>query len=878
MAKKKAPIPQPEVAAAPETQLNGDNSLLIMQGADEIGGQDPNAEITFDASFGMPANDALGLTPEQEAALAEAEEILAEEAAKQRQAEADRRMALGEVLKRRRDDAVTFRLASEFETRAAEDQAYYEGQDETPLSQYYKGQVPDAPLLRKPVEQYRSKVFLNITRPYVETAAGKVIEVLCPSDESSFGIAPARLPAKMPDLSATVMQAEMSMQQAAQQEQAQQAQQMQLPEGAGAPPPVPTANAGEVSAGVDANALMNAEIAKATEKITACATATQDWIDTRLQLCGFQPAMREVVEDAARIGTGVLKGPVANVVTRMAVKTGDNGEMIIEAIKEILPATFAISAWNVYPDPACGEDIHRGQYIVERGTMVEREVLALLEDETYVKEAVMEAIARGPRSSAIDQSTRPPMASIDPKAEPFVIWHYTGFLGREDVMAMGCPCLETDEIENIGVPVVVTMIGDIPVKASLNPLPSGRFPYDFLCWQRVAGSPFGMGVGRQVRPAQDVLNANLRALNENGGLSSGPQIVLARNSVVPADGKWEITPRKVWYLKPDADIGDVTKAFNSFVIPGVQNELLSVIEFALKMAETATGLPVLLQGQVQNGVPETVGGMQILMANASSLLRRVARLIDDRLIVPHIGGYLEWARIYGEDPRLKEEFNVIPRGSTALVSRDVANQFLLTAVPNMIANPAFGIDPARWFKAISRRNGVDPAEIQFTKEELEKVLSAPPPPDPKVQVAEINKAAKESTAQLESQTRIAVAGVEAQTDRERTMRDTDRDSAYVALETERTRVTAEARIAELQLRRELALLDYASKHELKLEDVKKELAINGAKLDLQRELSTLPSPSEVGQIARAEVPVPSQVVSPPSEPAQHAPNGQAYQF
>src|SRR5574343_265795 len=135
---------------------------------------------------------------------------------------------------------------------------------------------------------------------------------------------------------------------------------------------------------------------------------------------------------------------------------------------------------------------------------------------------------------------------------------------------MKCSCEETDVITNIGVPVVVTMINNTPVKAHLSPATDGRFPYDFMCWQKVAGSPFGIGVARQIRSCQAILNSHVRAMMENAGLSSGPQIVIARGSIVPADGNWEITPRKVWLLKADADIQNVQGAINAFQIPSIQ--------------------------------------------------------------------------------------------------------------------------------------------------------------------------------------------------------------------------------------------------------------------------------------------------------------------
>jgi hypothetical protein len=360
---------------------------------------------------------------------------------------------------------------------------------------------------------------------------------------------------------------------------------------------------------------------------------------------------------------------------------------------------------------------------------------------------------------------------------------------------------------------------------------------------------------------------------ENAGLSSGPQIILSRGSIVPADGNWEITPRKVWLLKADADVQDVSHAFNAVVIPSVQQELLQAIEFALKMAENVTGLPILLQGQQgPSGVPETVGGMQILVANASSLLRRMARIFDDCVIKPHITAYYDWMMEWGDDPSIKGDFRIVAHGSSTLVARDQRNIFITQVAPQLMNNPSFGIDPTKLFKEIARVAGIlAPETLMFSPEEMAALQQAQAQAmanEPKLQVANIN-----------SQTRLQVAAMQNETNQMRVQRDTDRDSVYVGLETQRTQVTAATKMAELELRRELALLEYANQNQITLEKLKGQLAIEAGRNDLQRELATLPTPDEVAATVRGENiaanPMP-QVATPAVEPPGKAPDGQAF--
>src|SRR5574343_415321 len=778
-------------------------------------------------------------------------EALEEMAVAAKQAEEELRAKLGQVLVKHRDDAVKFRTASGIENQWAEDQAYYEGEDETQKTLYYKGLTTDSPLIAKPKNKYRSRVFLNITRPYVETAASKVIEVLSPVDDRAWSIEPTSVP-NLPQKPSPLVQA-LQLQQASppqQQIDPNTGQPMQAP----APDPLEEAQ----------------KIAKHAAK------GAQIWIDDKLQECDFPTSLRAVVDEASRLGTGIMRGPVPQV--RRTVKmtpAADGGEDQIEILEELVPTSKKISCWDAFPDPACGDNIHNGQFFVEHDQMVEKQVRDLIGQPGYIQEALLAVIEEGPKQGVTAGLAAAPHQSQDLTAARFHVWYYYGFLTREEVLAMKCSCEESDVITNIGVPVVVTMINDTPVKAHLNPSADGRFPYDFMCWQRVAGSPWGIGIARQIRSCQAILNSHVRAMMENAGLSSGPQIVLSRGSIVPADGSWEITPRKVWLIKADADVQDVSQAMGSVIIPSVQAELLQAIDFALKMAENVTGLPILLQGQQgSTGVPETVGGMQIVVANASSLLRRMARLFDDPITKPHVTAYYDWMMEFGEDDSINGDFHVVPRGSSALVAKDMRSTFLTQAVPQMIVNPAFGIDPARYFKQVAKLNGLEAEDIPFTQAELQALMSQQQPVDPRVQVA-----------QIKADTDIKTTQMEVQTDQARIARDIDRDTIYVKSENERTRTAGAIKMAELELRRELAMLEYANKNQITVEQIKAKLALEGSKMDLQRELAQFGHVSaQAARVTDAKLgnqqavveKAVEQVATPAVEPPGRAPDGQGY--
>jgi hypothetical protein len=229
---------------------------------------------------------------------------------------------------------------------------------------------------------------------------------------------------------------------------------------------------------------------------------------------------------------------------------------------------------------------------------------------------------------------------------------------------------------------------------------------------------------------------------------------------------------------------------------------------------------------------------------------------------------------FGDDDSIKGDFQVIPRGSSALVIKDMRATFLIQVVPQLIANPNFGIDPSRYFKEVAKLNGLEPTDVQFTEAEMRALMSQPPPVDPRVQVAQIRTEGDLKTTEMEVTTEQA-----------RIARDIDRDTMYVQAENERTKTTSATKMAELELRRELAMLDYANKNQLTIEQIKAKLATEGAKMDLQRELAQFGhisaqearvSEAKLGtQQAVVEKAV-EQVATPAVEPPGRAPNGQGF--
>ena len=592
--------------------------------------------------------------------------------------------ALINTLISKRREAVSGRASSGIEEEWTEDEEHYQGIDDAnrayqnanQLYRSQKSQILTGQSAQKN-ESGRSVVFLNITRPYVDAASARVADMLLPVDDRCWEIKPTPLPQLSPGKLSELAQ----------------------------------------SMGLTDPAQLQDQIDRQVAAATEAAKRMQEAIEDPLVESNWHGEVRQVIEDAARIGSGVLKGPFpVQRTVRMTQKDPITGLTTMVKIEEIQPASKRIDCWNFFPDPACGENIHNGSYTWERECISKRQIKGLLSDPSYDAEALRAALKEGP--SRVREGTE---AVYRPGDDEYEMWIFYGYCARDQLAALG---VELDDEEEDRLPTMAVLINDRLVKCVMSPQENGDFPYDVLAWQRRPGMPWGVGISRQIRTTQRMLNAATRAMMDNGGLSAAPQTIIG-NGITPADGRWTLSPGKVWRAETNATVQDVRGAFSAFVVPSVQNELMNIITFAQKMAEDTTGMPAMLQG-IKGDAPNTLGGMQMQNNNATSVLRRIAKRFDDYMTKPHIQRYFDWMMMYSDDESIKGDFQVDVRASSALVERDAQQQFLMSLL-QVAANPVYRLDPAKLAAELCKGQRLDPNNFQMDEAAVQAMQ---PQPDP----------------------------------------------------------------------------------------------------------------------------------------------------
>lgn len=655
-----------------------------------------------------------------------------------RQEQMAQRAALETMLQRRLKASIDARRSSGIESIWQEDQDQYDGYDplnpaEGPAQPTSKAQPLNSASTQRRGNGPRSRVFLNITKPKTDTSCARVSEMALPTDDRPWEYQPT----PVPEIEDAI--------------ERQDERPIQLADGE-------TATAAQVAATLQA---------KARDK----AQRMQDHVDDWFVEGSVYSEMRKVLRDAARIGTGVLKGPVP--VSRKDRRWRmQDGMAVLEVVERIAPTSVCKSAWDIFPDPSVTDNLHTGAWVWERDAMTARMVRGLAQLPGYDADELAEVLKEGPLGiGEYEDRFQRQRNGVSNRAhsETFEVWHYWGDIDAETLIAGNfvvpgvLDAMDEDDDESklnraeqtlralqlVTVPVMVSLINGRIVRVVANPLESGDFPFDVLPWEPVDGQIWGRGVPRKMGVAQRMLNAATRALLENAGMAAGPQIVAMRDYIEPADQSANITGRKLWWFTPKDDVRDVRAAFAVHTIEPVQQQLQAIIDFSLAMADQLSNLPLLMQG-AQGQAPDTVGGMAMLQANATSPLKAIAKLADDLLFIPHLTRYYDWGM---QDPLVPEEakgdMRVKARAASALVYRDFLAGFLPQLLP-FVKDPAFRLDPEKFIAELLRANRFNPEQVKLTSDQIKQLeeQQASAPPDPRLAAAQITAEQRQAAQEM----------------------------------------------------------------------------------------------------------------------------------
>ena len=409
---------------------------------------------------------------------------------------------------------------------------------------------------------------------------------------------------------------------------------------------------------------------EARKRVSRMETKMED----QLHEGGFHKALDEFLDDVVTFPYAVMKGPIKRKRKTMAWQ-GDQ----LEPVEIIRNEWERVDPFMLYWAP-WASDINDG-YVIERHRLTRTSLEAMIGVEGYSEEAIRSVLANFDQGNVnemlwIDSA----QAEVEDKDVTYTT-HTTDLIdalqvwdnvpGR-DLIEWGMTVEESGiELDpDLSYPCEIWVIGNTVIKAVLNYDPLGRKPYYVTSYEALPGRIDGNGVSDLCRDTQQMVNASARALANNMGISSGPQVGINVSRIPTGEDITQMYPWKIWQYT-NTDFNDGSKPLDFFQPQSNAQELMQVFDHFSLRADEDTMIPKYMVGGHQVGAARTSSGLSMLISNAGKGIKQVINNIDTNIIVPIIERLYQDNLRYSEDPDMVGDVHVLAKGASSLVVKEM---------------------------------------------------------------------------------------------------------------------------------------------------------------------------------------------------------------
>lgn len=213
------------------------------------------------------------------------------------------------------------------------------------------------------------------------------------------------------------------------------------------------------------------------------------------------------------------------------------------------------------------------------------------------------------------------------------------------------------------------LINNTVIRAQVAPNPRKRPTYYVTSFEKIPGSVYGNGLIEILSDVQDVANATLRALVNNLGIASGPQVMVDDDRMAPSADTDSLYPWKRWHTISDP-LSNNQAAVQFFQPESNSQELMSVYKEFSNMADEISALPKYLTGsQRTGGAAATASGLSMLMSNASKMMQSVAGNIDKDVLDPMLTHLYDMVMLT-EPGKFRGDENIVVKGVNRSIKQE----------------------------------------------------------------------------------------------------------------------------------------------------------------------------------------------------------------
>lgn len=511
------------------------------------------------------------------------------------------------------------------------------------------------PEVKAKIPKGRSSVYPRDTFVKVTGFVAKMMELLFPANEKNWGISPSPVPNLRRDVVDQII-ADLT-----QQVMAQESERPLSSE--------------EIEAAVFAYA---EDRARAMEK-----ECSDQLVEMKYVLLATR-----VIRSGAIYGIGVAKGPLVTTQEERIWQYDDEmGQYSAVTIDRAKPYFTFVPVWNIYPD-LDAKDWWSQEGLFERMVFSKNEMYEMLDDDAFMGDRLKAFLREHPRGNyqrrsfegEIDEIRGTSNGSGERFNRMYEVIRFYGYWPSEEVKGLDRTLSEEDIDEFKDLLIEAWLVGGKIFrinKAVLDTNPAD-FYHAFIYREDEELSMAGSGLPESIRDSQLSHCAVRRMLIDNAAASCGPILEVNTDLLEPGDRAHAsiVHAFKVFRRKgfgADANY----PAIRDVKVDSHISDLLALSEDIQARMDIESNMPAWMFGN-----PETLGeafrtstNMSMMMGGATMGMKAIVRGYD-MFTESMIGALVDWNMEFNEREEVKGDFQIVARGSTSLVAKELRGMAL----------------------------------------------------------------------------------------------------------------------------------------------------------------------------------------------------------
>lgn len=427
----------------------------------------------------------------------------------------------------------------------------------------------------------------------------------------------------------------------------------------------------------------------------------------------FLQAFDQFLDDMTTYKAAFIKGPVT-IKQQQMEWTADGVKMVDKLKKEYR----RVSPFNIYPAP-WSTSVNDG-FLFEHHELTRSALSDMIGVSGYNDDAIRTILAdydNGVPLRTLDLTTESDATgeeNVDLEMNSGLIdaLEYWGSVPGRLLVEWGMDAEQIPDLDK-EYNANVWKIGEFVIKAVLNRDPMGGKPYYKASYEEIPGSFWGNSIPDIIEDVQNICNAAARALVNNMGIASGPQVWFYSDRLPDGETVTTMMPWKMWQFETSMN-GTTEQPIGFFQPPSNAAELMGVYDKFALLADEFSGIPRYMTGQDPGSAGRTASGLSMMIGNASKMIKQVVANVD-KMLVTMLKQLHRHLAIIDQMEELRGDINIVARGAISLQMRDAMqvrrNEFLATTANQIDMQIMGGKGRAVLLRENAKLLGLNPDDI-----------------------------------------------------------------------------------------------------------------------------------------------------------------------